>query len=262
MTAEERARIIERLKDDDEYFGEFGQQWISNSDIKTLLEKPDLYGARFDTTVDFLKGRYLHHRVLQPELFEEEGKFPMIIVDCNTRNNKEYKEIVAENTLEGIEKPLYLLKKEADEMNYLADKVLANDDFREALTDYREGDDVEQPEIMELFGYWFKGKADRINRQLGIVPDFKTTRSLSSFTSNFKKYGYHGQAYLYGELFGMPVEFFVIDKETGRLGRFQVSEETLLEGKAFVMAGLERLEYYYGENGLGDISQYYDSGIV
>ncbi len=262
MDAEKKARIIERLRDDEEYFGEFGQQYLSNSDMKTLLEKPDLYGARWDSNVDFLKGRYLHHRVLQPELFEVEGEYPMVIVDCNTRNNKEYKDIVAENTLEGIEKPLYLLKKEADEMNFLADKVLANADFREALTGNRQPNEVEEPEIMELFGYWFKGKADRINKHMGIVPDFKTTRSLSAFTSNFKKYGYHGQAYIYDELFGMPVEFFVIDKETGRLGRFQVSEETLLEGKAFVMAGLERLEYYYGVNALGDISQYYETGLI
>lgn len=256
------ARAIERLRDDDEYFGEFGQQFLSNSDIKTLLEKPDQYGARWDKNVDFLKGRYLHHKILQPELFEEGNEPPMVIVDCNTRNNKEYKEIVEANSLEGIEKPLYLLKKEADEMNYLADKVLANDDFREALVGHKEPNQVEEPNVFELFGYWFKTKADRINTHLGIVPDFKTTRSLSGFASNFKKYGYHGQAYLYDMSYGMPVEFFVIDKETGRLGRFQVSEETLMEGKAYVLAGLERLEYYYGEKPLGDISQYYDTGLI
>lgn len=256
------ARTIERLRDDEEYFGEFGQQFLSNSDMKTLLEKPDQYGARWDNNVDFLKGRYLHHRVLQPELFEVEGEFPMTIVDCNTRNNTEYKEIVAANTLEGIEKPLYLLRKEADEMNYLADKVLANNDFREALCGNRLENEVEEPNVFELFGYWFKTKADRINKHMGIIPDFKTTRKISSFVSNFKKYGYHGQAYLYGMSYGLPVEFFVIDKETGRLGHFKVSEETLMEGKAYVLAGLERLEYYYGDKPLGDIAQYYDTGIV
>lgn len=255
-------RIIERLRDEEEYFGDFGQQFISNSDIKTLLEKPDMYGARWDNNIDFLKGRYLHHRVLQPELFEEEGKFPMVIVDCNTRNNTEYKNAVAENSLEGIEKPIYLLKKEADEMNFLADKVLANDEFREALTGNRQENEVEEPMVKELFGYWFKGKADRLNRSLGITADFKTTRSLSSFTSNFRTYGYHGQAYIYGELFNMPVWFYVIDKETGRLGKFQVSDETLQAGEEYVKAGLVRLEYYYGEKPLGDLSQYYDFGIV
>lgn len=262
MEAKTKLRIIERLRNDDEYFGEFGQTFISNSDIKTLIDKPDMYGARWDQNIDFLKGRYLHHKVLQPELFESGATPPMIIVDCNTRNNTEYKEAVAENTLEGIEKPIFLLKKEVVEMDFLADKVLANHDFREALTGHRGPNEVEEPEIGEIMGYWFKGKADRINRHMGIIPDFKTTRSLGGFAANFKTYGYHGQAYLYRELFELPVEFFVIDKETGRLGRFQVSENTYDDGREFVMAGLQRLEHYYGKDPLGDINQYYDSAII
>jgi len=260
MEIKNKARIIERLRDEEEYFGDFGKQFVSNSDIKTLIDKPDLYGARWDTNVDFLKGRYLHHKVLQPELLD--SNFPMIIVDCNTRNNTEYRTIVEENTLAGIEKPLFLLKKEADEMNFLADKVLANADFREALVDNKQPNEIEEPEIKEMFGYMFKGKADRINRHMGIIPDFKTTRSLSSFTSNFREYGYHGQAYIYGELWGMPVEFFVIDKETSRLGRFMVSDQTLQEGKDFVLKGLERLEYYYGENPKANINDFYETGII
>lgn len=262
MTTSQKKKIIERLRNDDEYFGELGSQYLSNSDMKILIEKPDLYGTKWSTNVDFLKGKYLHHKILQPELFEVESNYPMTIVDCNTRNHKEYKDIVYENTLEGIEKPLYLLKKEVEEMNLLAKKVLSNSDFRAYLTENQKPNEIEEPEIMNLFGYWFKGKADRINEHMGIVADFKTTRSLSSFTTNFRKYGYHGQAFIYKELFGMPVEFFVIDKETGRLGRFQVSEETLSEGRDYVLAGIENLEYYYGDNKEGNIDQYYDTGLI
>ena len=28
--------IIKRLRNDDDYYGEFGKQWLSNSDIKDL----------------------------------------------------------------------------------------------------------------------------------------------------------------------------------------------------------------------------------
>jgi len=37
MTNEE---IIEKLRDDDHYYGEFGQQYLSNSNIMTLDENP------------------------------------------------------------------------------------------------------------------------------------------------------------------------------------------------------------------------------
>ena len=33
----DRLEAIEKLRDDSNYYGEFGKQFISNSDIKTLL---------------------------------------------------------------------------------------------------------------------------------------------------------------------------------------------------------------------------------
>ena len=32
--------IIEKLREDEHYYGEFGKQYLSNSDIKTLLTNP------------------------------------------------------------------------------------------------------------------------------------------------------------------------------------------------------------------------------
>jgi hypothetical protein len=37
MTKEE---ILERLKTDEDYYGEFGRQFLSNSNISTLLSNP------------------------------------------------------------------------------------------------------------------------------------------------------------------------------------------------------------------------------
>ena len=34
--------IIKKLREDEHYYGEFGKQYLSNSDIKTLTETPSL----------------------------------------------------------------------------------------------------------------------------------------------------------------------------------------------------------------------------
>ena len=34
-------KIIDRLRNDEDYYGEFGQQFLSNSNIGTLLKKLD-----------------------------------------------------------------------------------------------------------------------------------------------------------------------------------------------------------------------------
>lgn len=252
MTIEKFNETIELLRDDDNYFGELGKKYLSNSDIKNLVHDPDLYGKPWDDKADFLKGKYLHYRVLQPELKE-----PMIIVDAATRNTTIYKDTVAEHSIEGMPKPIFLLKKEVVELDYLADRVEMNDTFVDGLQAHKEPFEVEEPMIGELLGYWFKGKADRINKHRGFIADFKTTKSLSSFVSNFRTYGYHGQAYIYSKLFGLPVRFFVICKATGRLGVFDVSDETLADAEVYITTGLDRLEYYYGKGGTGKIDQYY-----
>ena len=45
MTNEE---IINKLRDDKHYYGEFGRQYISNSDIKTILYDPEQFGVPMD----------------------------------------------------------------------------------------------------------------------------------------------------------------------------------------------------------------------
>ena len=43
MTKEE---ILERLKTDEDYYGDFGKQFLSNSNISTLLSNPSLLGEQ------------------------------------------------------------------------------------------------------------------------------------------------------------------------------------------------------------------------
>ena len=60
--------IIEKLEDDKHYYGKFGRQFLSNSDINTLIKgKPeDLYKPKKKTS-DMLIGGYFHTIILEPE---------------------------------------------------------------------------------------------------------------------------------------------------------------------------------------------------
>ena len=39
-----KPEILEKLREDEHYYGEFGRQYLSNSDIGTLLNDPLQYG--------------------------------------------------------------------------------------------------------------------------------------------------------------------------------------------------------------------------
>ena len=56
--------VIEKLKDDTQYYGEFGKQFLSNSDIGTLLKNPKEFGLPQDDNVNFHKGRYSLYDIL------------------------------------------------------------------------------------------------------------------------------------------------------------------------------------------------------
>ena len=59
--------IIEKLKEDKHYYGEFGKQYLSNSDISTLLKDPLALGKPSKQTPAFLIGGYFHTAILEPE---------------------------------------------------------------------------------------------------------------------------------------------------------------------------------------------------
>ena len=40
MTQEQLTQVLEKLRDDEHYYGDFGKQFLSNSDIRSLLTDP------------------------------------------------------------------------------------------------------------------------------------------------------------------------------------------------------------------------------
>ena len=59
--------IIKKLKDDEQYYGEFGQQFLSNSNIGVLLKNPLALKNPTEKTVPMLHGQYFHTAVLEPD---------------------------------------------------------------------------------------------------------------------------------------------------------------------------------------------------
>ena len=98
--------IILKLRDDEHYYGDFGKQFLSNSDIGALLKNPTSFKERIPDNAAFAKGRYFHHLILEPEKAEEWS-----FVSVSSRNTKAYKEYCAENDV-----PFALLEKERDEV--------------------------------------------------------------------------------------------------------------------------------------------------
>ena len=62
-----REKIIEKLKIDEHYYGDFGKQYLSNSDIKTLLSNPLALKEPSKTNAHFLVGGYFHTAILEPD---------------------------------------------------------------------------------------------------------------------------------------------------------------------------------------------------
>ena len=149
MTKDE---VLEKLKSDDHYYGKFGKQYLSNSDISALLKDPLSFKAPSPMSSAFLVGGYFHTSILEPDKIDN-----FKIIESSTRNTKKYKEI--------SEGELCLLQHEADKIELMREKLLKNNVCKDYIRGSRKGARVkyEQPGIVRLFGNMWKGKADIIN---------------------------------------------------------------------------------------------------
>jgi len=233
---------IDKLKNDNDYYGEFGKQFLSNSDIGDLLNNPKNFKSNSETTSAMLIGSYFHTAMLEPEKLKD-----FQIVDASTRNTNIYKDAKAQSG-----KELLLLRGEADETDKLIATMRSNFTMYEGI--YKEGNKFEVPIVKEIFGVMWKGKADIVSDDCLI--DIKTTSSIADFRRSAYKYNYDSQAWLYSEFFGKPMKFYVIDKTSGMLGIFEPSEEFLLNGRAKVIAAIEVYQKFFGPDAYEDINNY------
>ena len=227
MTKQE---VLDKLKIDEHYYGKFGKQYLSNSDISALLNNPLALGQQSKPSAAFLVGGYFHTAILEPHKLKN-----FKIIEASTRNTKQYKEI--------SEGEMCLLKSEADQVNKLTEVLLSNDICNNLINGMSV--EYEQPNVVELFGNKWKGKADIVNHDEKLVIDLKTTADISKFNWSASKYNYDSQAYIYSKLFGYEFLFIVIDKNSHQIGMFDCSPNFYKRGEEKVRKASEAYDLFY-----------------
>jgi len=235
--------VLTKLKDDVQYYGDFGKQYLSNSDIGTLLTNPKCFGLSRPDNANFAKGRLFHQLILEPEKAND-WKF----VDVASRNSKAYKEHVLESNVE-----VALLQKEADEIHHLVKVMMSNMDFYDVIRN--DGNEYEVPSVGEIEGVMWKGKADIVHPEM--IIDIKTTSKLDDFKWSARKYNYDSQCYIYQQLFGKPLVFYVIDKTTGMLGIFRPTEDFIRGGREKVRKAIDVYNKFFSKDATEDINFFY-----
>ena len=235
-------KILEKLNWDKYYYGEYGQQWLSNSDIFTLLNDPLSFRKPKEQTKAMLEGRYFHTAILEKHKLKN-----FKVVDFTSRNTKAYKELLVENNNE-----MMLLQKEKENLDVMV-KVIK--DNKEMASDIFHFDNkFEVPMINNIMGYAWKGKADIITPEK--IIDIKSSSDIKKFRYSASKYNYDSQAYIYQELFQKPLEFYVIDQTTHQLGIYKPSNDFLIRGQQKVEKALEIHSRFFKNDAVEDINQY------
>ena len=229
MDKKNKEEILKRLQNDEDYYGDFGKQFLSNSNISTLMNNPLALGDDIVRSNALVIGSYFHVAILEPDKLK---KFK--IIDATTRNTKAYKE------LSGGE--ICLLQHEVDKIDLMIEKVLKNDVCTSLI---RGNVDYEVPGITEIEGNFWKGKADILNHDDKLIVDLKTTGDINSFAYSAKKYNYDSQAYIYKHIFGYDMVFLVVDKTTHQIGLFDCSEAFYQRGYEKVMAASNIYDLFY-----------------
>ena len=237
----DKQKVLEKLKLDENYYGDFGKQFLSNSDIKTLLTNPLALGQQSKPSPAFLVGGYFHTAILEPDKLKKYK-----VIESSTRNTKAYKE------MSGGE--LCLLQHEVDQIELMKNKILENDVCRGLIN----GIDVEyeKPGLAELEGALWKGKADIVNHDEKLIIDLKTTKDINAFKWSANRFNYDSQAYIYSKLFGYEFVFIVIDKETHQIAVIDCSPDFYASGKDKVERAVEAYDLFYKTEGF-DPSQFF-----
>jgi len=225
-----KEKILQRLCNDEDYYGEFGNQYLSNSHVGKLLKDPLRAFEPSKPSPAFLIGGYFHTCILEPNKLE---KFK--VVKSSSRNTKAYKDVAGGE--------LCLLQHEVDTIELMREKVMDNDICKDLIT---LGDvEYEKPMVEEMFGNMWKGKADIVNHDEKLVIDLKTTGDIDKFQWSANKFNYDSQAYIYSKLFGYEFLFIVIDKNTHQIGMFDCSPQFYERGQEKVRKASEAYDLFY-----------------
>jgi len=225
-----KEQVLQKLCNDEDYYGEFGNQFLSNSHVGKLLKDPLRAFEPSKPSPAFLVGGYFHTCILEPDKLEKYK-----VVKSTTRNTKAYKDVAGGE--------LCLLQHEVDTIELMREKVMSNDICKDLITLGNVKHEV--PMITELFGNKWKGKADIVNHDEKLIIDLKTTADIEKFQWSASKYNYDSQAYIYSKLFGYEFLFIVIDKNSHQIGMFDCSPQFYERGEDKVRKASEAYDLFY-----------------
>ena len=223
----DKEKIIEKLKQDEHYYGDYGKQFLSNSDINILLKNPKLLHEEKQRTTAMVVGGYFHTAILEPDKLKR-----FKIIESSTRNTKKYKEM--------SDGEICLLQHEVDKIELMTEAMMDNNICRGLIKG-----NYEVPAVTEIFGNKSKGKADIVNHEEQLVIDLKTTSDIDRFRWSASKFNYDSQAYIYSNLFGYEMLFIVIDKETHQIGLFDCSPDFYKSGEEKVRKATDAYDLFF-----------------
>jgi hypothetical protein len=235
--------VINELRDDANYYGDLGKNFLSNSDVGTLLTNPKDFRKSRPDSKSLAEGRLFHQLMLEPHKVDK-----VLSVNVSSRNTKEYKSFCENSNLEFV-----MLTKEVEEINSMVATMKGNINFFMEI--YHDDNVFEEPAVKEIKGVMWKGKADIISN--ANVIDLKTTSDINKFKKSAWLYNYDSQAYIYEQLFGKPLIFYVIDKETHQLGIFKPTERFLESGEQKVEKAIAVYRKYFAEGATDDIANHF-----
>ena len=247
MDKKQKQKILKKLSNDKHYYGDFGKQFLSNSDIYHLLKDPLKFQQQQEKSAAFLVGGYFHTCILEP------GKLKKFkVIKSTTRNTKHYKE------MSGGE--LCLLQHEVDNIELMKEKLMDNNICADLITGANgvEFNEYEVPMIKEIEGMTWKGKADIVNHDEKLIIDLKTTGDILKFKNSAYRFNYDSQAFIYSQLFGYEFLFIVIDKNSHQIGLFDCSPQFYESGKDKVSRAVEAYDLFFKTEGF-DPKQYFIS---
>lgn len=237
-----KKKVIETLGDDNDYYGVFGKNYFSQSDIKVLCQNPAAFKGGGLETKELLMGKYFHQLMLEPE---KSADFP--VLNVSSRNTKAYKEALEHNNFKMI-----MLEHEKQSVEEWVSAMKRNLKIYDLI--YDDNNRFEVPEVKIINGYAFKGKADIISNDY--VIDLKTTSNVHDFPWSVRKYYYDVQGYIYRELFDKPIMFISIDKNTHMMAKDTLNENSYEQGRIKLQKGLENYEKFFGKNSVENAEDY------
>ena len=230
--------LLDKMLDDNFYYGYLGKNMLSSSSVKDLLKSPNEYRKSINSESKdndaFMFGRLIHQQILEPYVDYEWN-----IIEAKDKRSKAWKDAVKEDI------PNTILKRDYEACMRVVKAFYSNSNTKDLLEDY----DSEKPSVGLIEGVPFRAKADAIHFLGEDIIDLKTTSDIHKFNKwTCSSYGYDCQVFIYCELFNVHwsnFKFLAIDKVTHTVGLYDVSESFYESGKEKTLKAIEVYKKYF-----------------